>query len=66
MQSLAALVARVVDALIARHGMALLYHPANRMRLDVWHDSRGALTVEVGRFEFIRDRGLALARKVVG
>ncbi len=65
MQSLAALVARVVDALIARHGMALLYHPTDRLRLDAWQDSRGALTVDLGRFEFIRDRGLPLARKVV-
>jgi hypothetical protein len=66
MQSLTALVARVVDALVARHGMALLYHPMERMRFAAWHDSRGALTVELGRFEVVRDRGMPLARRMIG
>lgn len=56
--------ASAIDRLIGDHGMALLFHHDRPQgRLDAWHDEQGAFTLEVWRFEFIRDKGMPWLRR---
>lgn len=62
MRHLSSRIASTVDRLIAGAGMGLQFHhewPTGR--LDAWHDSDGAFTLHLWRFEFICDRGLRWA-----
>lgn len=55
MQTICAKLAYAIDSLIARFGMGLFYHRAQAAWLDAWRDERGAFTLRLGRFEFIKD-----------
>lgn len=51
--------AHTLDRLIGRLGMYLSYQPEwPSPRLSAWHDSDGALTLQIWRFELEFDWGL--------